>query len=209
MKLSLISFRSFSQLGCPYASPLYWYDYRHHEIMAHEIKVSITDTMQQGFNLFEDEVKEKISKVLAEAKAMEPLPTYTEGEDKEFILGLTQNGQHKKLSSLADEVTTTLSALEADCKQLGLQAAAVLPEFDHAKSEAKRWQGLTCTLTCLKIISSKAAQSLSVSLAKPLETTLDFEAANNLQLNPSLKRKMGELSEKIQKAANPSKSQKR
>ena len=173
------------------------------------MQVDTTDTMQQGFNLFEDEVKEKIGKALEEAKAMEPLPAYIEGQEKEFILGLTQNGQHKKLSSLADEVTTTLSTLEADCKELGLQATAVLPEFDHAKSEAKRWLGLTCTLTCLKIITSKAAQNLSVSLAKPLETTLDFEAANNLQLNASLKRKMGELGEKIQKAANPTKNQKR
>ena len=158
--------------------------------------------MQEGYNDFAQSARAEVSSCLEEVKSLEPLPTFTNGiREKEFMLGMTQNQAHVKLTKAADRLSAALGQLEADCKVMCIKTTDVVPEFEFAKSEIKRWLGLSCTLTCLKILGSNAAQSLPMGLLKHIDATLDFEAANDLQLCSSLKKRMSELSGKIKKAS--------
>lgn len=164
--------------------------------------------MQDGYDTMAKEAKGIVSKALEDVKSIEPLPVFKPGKEAEFSLGMSQNKLHQKLTTLADSLQTTLTALAADCKVLDVEVTVVLPEFEHAKSQVKCWLNLSCTYTCLKILESRAAANKTISLVPSLEQTLDFEAANSLEVHPSIKEKMVALCAAIKKAANPSKSSK-
>ena len=165
--------------------------------------------MQDGYDTIEKEAKDTVSRILTDAKSVEPHPVFKPGKDAEFSLGMSQNKLHQKLTTFADSLQSTLTTLAADCKELGVEVSFILPEFEHAKSQVKCWLNLSCTYTCLKILASKAAANKTVSLVPSLEQTLDFEAAHSLEVHPSVKEKMVALCEAIKKAANPSKSSKK
>ena len=144
-----------------------------------------------------------MTKSLSSVKAMEPLPSFHVGQDSEFILGMSQANKFKSLTNMADQLHSTLGSLSAECQEMAIPETAILTEFEHAKSQVTHWLTLSCTYTCLKILSSKAAKNNTMSLIPSLEQTLDFAASRSLGVHASIKERMLALCEQIKQANKP------
>ena len=184
-----------------------------HDLRYRFINRSTTLPKEEFLGIFERALKlgisetgEEVRKCLAKAEALEPLPQFKEGSEDDFVLGMTQNKTHATLTGLADTLKSHLANAEADVKELRMPLATFLPEFEQANSAANSWLYLCCTMTCLKIIRSKAAANLTHGLIPAIEQTLNYQSANNIPVPDSILKKMQALLSALQKAAQPEKN---
>lgn len=138
------------------------------------------------------------------AQALEPFPSYVEdGDDAVFVSAMQENGRLNKLSQIVKALEANLASADDTAKSLMVPIERVVPAYDQAKIDIKRFLTVCTLTTCLRILQSKAAKSRNQHLKESVDATLQFCA--DLDVPQSVVRRMQDLSKAIASASKADK----
>ena len=133
------------------------------------------------------------------------IPTYTEHQFQSFLNAMLQDGKHRLLAGHITALEKCLKTVKADSADLDVKPSDILPEFEEAQREVKRFLTVSCMTTCAKILCSKAASNGSATLKASLDATLDFAKSEGLDLPTDMVAEMSSVQLKLAKSSSASK----
>lgn len=162
-------------------------------------KGSLYKNLVEAYTGFVDTCSKDAKLLWEKARAYEPLPQYEEGKEKEFALAMMDGSRHSHLADVVKDLECEVDTTKAAATLMGIEAAAIIPEINVLETDIRRYLTTCCLTTCVRILTSKAAQNNSKVLQQSVDKTIAF--AKDLTLPSKIMKDMETLSANIRKAS--------
>lgn len=146
-------------------------------------------------------VEKSISDGVAKGDELRPFPEYKDGGDKAFLDAMTSGRRHMILSEAVDAIEKALAKAECFSETIGVPMGTFLSTFEKAKQSLACFTEVSSITTCLRILTSKAAQNNSHALKGAVEKLMIFLDEKKVDLPKTVATRMSTLRAKINESS--------
>ena len=128
-----------------------------------------------------------------------PLPVYCAEDEAAFVKEMLAADRVAKLSTAVDNLQAKLHDYQEIASVFGLANEDATKATEAAKHELSK----VCSVTCLRILTSKSAQMLAPALQQPITASMEFAKTNSLDMPGDIFARMEKLLSAITEASAP------